>query len=131
MTKCGRNELGGICKFKRRKATVLSLPTTRSSCTHRISLMTMPAIGTKADPSCSALTANLRLLARRWGLGIRFPRLDADLYVPALLERVLGSKSWMAARLGAAGGQVRGGAKAAASRDNGRRGGTPRKVTTV
>ncbi len=32
------------------------------------------------------------------GLGIRFPRLDADLYVPALLEGVLGSKKWMAVR---------------------------------
>lgn len=32
------------------------------------------------------------------GLGIRFPRLDADLYVPALLEGVLGSPRWMAAR---------------------------------
>jgi hypothetical protein len=64
------------------------------------------------------------------GLGIHFPRLDADLYVPALLEGVLGSKSWMAARLGAAGGRVRGGAKATASRDNGKRGGRPRKVIT-
>ncbi len=45
------------------------------------------------------------------GLGIHFPALDADLYVPALLEGVLGSKSWMAARLGAAGGRVRGGVK--------------------
>jgi len=33
-----------------------------------------------------------------FGLGIHFPRLDADLYVPALLEGVLGSASWMAAR---------------------------------
>jgi len=32
------------------------------------------------------------------GLGIHFPRLDADIYVPALLEGVLGSKSWMATR---------------------------------
>ena len=47
-----------------------------------------------------------------FGLGIRFPRLDADLYVPALLEGVLGSKSWMAARLGGAGGRAGGGAKA-------------------
>ncbi|WP_199231425.1 DUF2442 domain-containing protein [Falsiroseomonas bella] len=47
------------------------------------------------------------------GLGIHFPRLDADFHVPALLEGVLGSKAWMAARLGAAGGRARGGAKAA------------------
>ena len=36
------------------------------------------------------------------GLGIHFPRLDADLYVPALLDGVLGSKSWMTARSGPA-----------------------------
>ena len=41
------------------------------------------------------------------GLGIHFPKLDADLYVPALLEGVLGSRRWMAAQLGAAGGKVR------------------------
>ena len=65
-----------------------------------------------------------------FGLGIHFPRLDADLYVPALLEGVLGSKGWIAARLGAAGGRVRSSAKAAASRNNGKRGGRPRKTAT-
>ena len=30
------------------------------------------------------------------GLGIHFPRLEADLYAPALLEGVLGSRRWMA-----------------------------------
>jgi hypothetical protein len=62
-----------------------------------------------------------------FGLGIHFPTLDADLYVPALLEGVLGSKSWMAAQLGAAGGRTRTAAKATASRENGKRGGRPRK----
>jgi hypothetical protein len=57
-----------------------------------------------------------------FGLGIHFPRIDADLYVPALLEGVLGSKRWMAAQLGAAGGRTRSDAKAAASRENGKRG---------
>jgi uncharacterized protein DUF2442 len=63
-----------------------------------------------------------------FGLGIHFPRLDVDLYVPALLEGVLGSKSWMAARLGAVGGRSRSRAKAEAARDNGKRGGRPRKT---
>ena len=35
------------------------------------------------------------------GLGLHWPRLDADLYVPALLQGVFGSKSWMARQLGA------------------------------
>ena len=63
-----------------------------------------------------------------FGLGIRFPTIDADLYVPALLEGVLGSKSWMARELGPGGGQTRSAAKAFASRENGKRGGRPPKV---
>ena len=33
------------------------------------------------------------------GLGVHFPRPDVDLYLPALLEGVLGFRRWMAARL--------------------------------
>lgn len=43
------------------------------------------------------------------GLGIHFPRLDADLYVPALLEGALGSETWMAARSDAGRGRPKGG----------------------
>jgi hypothetical protein len=63
------------------------------------------------------------------GLGLHWPRLDADLHLPALLEGVLGSRCWMARRLGKAGGQVRSSGKAAAARANGKRGGRPRKRT--
>ncbi len=35
------------------------------------------------------------------GLGIHFPKLDADLYVPGLLQGFAGSKRWMAAHSGA------------------------------
>src|SRR6516164_5165679 len=39
------------------------------------------------------------------GLGLHWPKLDADVYVPALLQGVFGSERWMmAARLGAIGG---------------------------
>ena len=62
------------------------------------------------------------------GLGIHFPKLDADLYLPALLEGFLGSKQWMARRLGAVGGKSTTPAKISASRRNGRLGGRPRKV---
>jgi Protein of unknown function (DUF2442) len=61
------------------------------------------------------------------GYGIYFPKLDADLYVPALLEGFLGSRKWMAARLGARGGKARTNAKTAAARANGALGGRPRK----
>ncbi len=62
------------------------------------------------------------------GFGIHFPRLDADLYLPALLEGFLGSKRWMASRLGQIGGKSKSAAKKAASRANGRLGGRPKKA---
>ena len=62
------------------------------------------------------------------GLGLHFPRLDADLYVPALLEGVFGSPAWTAARMGRTGGRASSPAKAAAARANGRRGGRPRRA---
>jgi hypothetical protein len=61
------------------------------------------------------------------GLGIYFPKLDTDIYLPALLEGVLGTKRWMAARNGKAGGKASTEAKAAAARENGKLGGRPKK----
>lgn len=62
------------------------------------------------------------------GFGVYFPKLDVDLYIPGLLEGYLGTKRWMAAKNGSAGGKVSTEAKAAAARDNGRLGGRPRKI---
>jgi uncharacterized protein DUF2442 len=62
------------------------------------------------------------------GFGIHFPAVDADLYVPGILEGILGSKRWMASRLGQLGGQSRSRAKMAAARTNGKLGGRPRKA---
>lgn len=61
------------------------------------------------------------------GFGIHFPKLDADIYLPALLEGFLGSRKWMASRLGAQGGRSRSAAKTLAATRNGRSGGRPRK----
>jgi hypothetical protein len=65
------------------------------------------------------------------GLGLHFPALDADLYLPALLEGFLGSRRWMAAQLGMAGGAATSPAKAAAVRANGKLGGRPKKVRQI
>jgi hypothetical protein len=62
------------------------------------------------------------------GFGLHFPAIDADIYVPGLLEGFLGSKSWMAARLGQVGGKSISKAKTTASRANGRFGGRPKKI---
>jgi Protein of unknown function (DUF2442) len=62
------------------------------------------------------------------GLGLHWPALDADLYVPALVKGVLGSKRWMA-QIGAVGGSVKSTSKATSSRQNGKLGGRPKKNT--
>ena len=63
------------------------------------------------------------------GLGLHWPRLDADVYVPGLMAGALGSRTWMARQLGAQGGRASTPAKAAAARANGAKGGRPRKRT--
>jgi hypothetical protein len=62
------------------------------------------------------------------GDGLHFPAVDADLYLPALLADILGSRTFMAKRLGKAGGASRSELKAEAARANGARGGRPRKA---
>ena len=60
------------------------------------------------------------------GLGLYWPTLDVDLFVPTLVKAVLGTKLWMA-HLGKIGGTARSDIKAAAARVNGKLGGRPRK----
>ena len=65
------------------------------------------------------------------GLGLHFPAIDADIYLPGLLEGFLGSRRWMAAQLGKAGGSATSPAKTRAVRANGKLGGRPKKVHVV
>ncbi|MEH3117346.1 MAG: DUF2442 domain-containing protein [Methylorubrum populi] len=62
------------------------------------------------------------------GTGLHFPRLDADVFVPALVTGITGSRAWMAQQLGRIGGKARTGSKIDAARANGRLGGRPRKA---
>jgi hypothetical protein len=61
------------------------------------------------------------------GAGLHWPDLDADLYVPALLQGVYGNKEWMA-QIGRSGGSAKSVAKKEAARANGVKGGRPRRV---
>jgi len=61
------------------------------------------------------------------GTALHWPHIDADVYVPSLMQGIYGTKRWMAAQLGAAGGRATSPAKSAAARANGAKGGRPRK----
>ncbi len=63
------------------------------------------------------------------GIGLHWPLLDADLYVPSLLKGVMGTRQWMR-ELGKAGGSVSSERKAITSKANGKLGGRPRKKMT-
>ncbi len=65
-----------------------------------------------------------------FGLGIHFPTIDADLYVPALLKGVLGSKRWMTARLATTTGGIHDASQPGAMRENGNRRRRRRKSVT-
>lgn len=62
------------------------------------------------------------------GLGLYWPALDADIWLPALVSGVFGTRRWMAGELGRKGGAARSPAKADAARANGLKGGRPRKT---
>ncbi len=64
------------------------------------------------------------------GQGLHFPLIDADVFAPALFEGIYGSKAWMKHSASAA-GSTRSPAKSAAARENGKKGGRPRKVQEV
>jgi len=64
------------------------------------------------------------------GEGLRWDRLDVDLSVPGLIAGVFGGSAWMrqlGRRMGEKGGSARTESKARAARENGKRGGRPRK----
>lgn len=65
-----------------------------------------------------------------FGIGLHWPRLDADLTVEGLLAGLFGSRSWMRQHAAKA-GSVRSDAKTQAAKANGAKGGRPRKTTAT
>ena len=61
------------------------------------------------------------------GFNLHWPAIDADLYVPALVAGVFGTRDWMAKEWARTAGSATTPAKAAAARANGAKGGRPRK----
>ena len=85
----------------------------------------------QAQDLAGATVADLRVIEiQASGLGLYWPKLDADLYVPTLVKGVLGSKLWMA-EIGASGGRAATASKATAARANGKLGGRPKKSNVM
>lgn len=61
------------------------------------------------------------------GFNLHWAALEVDLFVPALVSGVFGTRAWMTRELARRAGQTRSPAKATAARVNGARGGRPRK----
>lgn len=64
------------------------------------------------------------------GLGLHWKSLDADLSIPELFSGVFGTKDWMA-ELGKKGGSAKSFAKSQSARENGKKGGRPKKQTAL
>ena len=62
------------------------------------------------------------------GLNLHWPQLDVDLYVPALVSGIFGTRAWMSGELARIAGRTKSPTKAAAARANGAKGGRPRKA---
>ena len=62
------------------------------------------------------------------GFNLHWPTLDVDLYVPALVSGIFGTRAWMTRELARIAGRATSPAKARAARSNGAKGGRPRKI---
>jgi hypothetical protein len=63
------------------------------------------------------------------GYGLHWPEIDLDLSVPALLAGVFGTRRWVDTQRAGHAGRATSAAKSLASRQNGAKGGRPRKPT--
>ncbi len=78
------------------------------------------------EHATAAQLADIELLGE--GYALHWPRLNADIRIEGALAGVYGSKAWMMHLAAREAGKHTSPRKAAASRENGRRGGRPRKA---
>jgi hypothetical protein len=64
------------------------------------------------------------------GYGLHWESLDVNLGVPQLVAGIFGTQKWMS-EMGRQGGRVKSDSKAKAARENGKRGGRPRKTLST
>jgi hypothetical protein len=87
-----------------------------------------PAVNVQDFQDIARDTRMNEIIVEGDGFNLNWPQLDIDLYVPAVVSGIFGTKAWMEKALARRAGQAKSPAKAAASRANGAKGGRPRKV---
>jgi hypothetical protein len=92
-----------------------------NGCTFAFPARALQGLGEASD----AELAEVEVLGS--GFGLHWERLDADFTVPGLMMGLFGTKAWMREQARRA-GRARSAAKAAAARENGKKGGRPRKA---
>ena len=118
---------------KRLQATPHAVAARYDEATHRLQI-TLDS-GIELAVPCALIQGLERSVAQDFdrlelsptGFGLHVPSLDADIYLPALLQGVFGDRRWMAQQLGRKGGGAISPAKSAAARANGKLGGRPRQ----
>ncbi len=81
------------------------------------------------EQASDADLAAVEILGR--GYGLHWQPLDVDHSVRGLLMGVFGTERWMAQEMARRAGGTKSAAKAAAARDNGKKGGRPRKPSAA
>jgi hypothetical protein len=90
----------------------------------RVPVRLIPGLGEATDDALAACELSPS------GVGLYFPAIDEDVYIPGLY-RVISDREYLARERARAMGAARSEAKAASSRENGRKGGRPRKSAAV
>jgi hypothetical protein len=91
-----------------------------NGCVFAFPARALQGLANASDPDLAAVEVTAA------GRGLHWEALDADFTVPGLLMGLFGSQTWMAREQARRAGSATSAAKAAAARENGRKGGRPR-----
>jgi len=91
-----------------------------NGCAFAFPARALQGLAEAADPDLAAVEITAA------GLGLHWEALDADFTVPGLLMGLFGTRAWMAREQARRAGATTSPVKAAAARENGRKGGRPR-----
>ena len=88
-------------------------------------------VGRRSRPAARVWRRRPRLLFDGLGFNLHWPKLEVDLYVPALVSSIFGTRAWVASEFARRAGWTKSPTKSAAARAAGAKGGRPRKTAVT